>query len=49
MGAAIIDWVTVLRRWAQPRRMVPIGYYGNNYGCYYNNYGQWTCPQQYQY
>ena len=25
------------------------GYYGNNYGCYYDNYGQWTCPQQYQY
>ena len=25
------------------------GYYGNNYGCNYDNYGQWTCPQQYQY
>jgi hypothetical protein len=25
------------------------GYYGNNSGCYYDNYGQWICPQQYQY
>jgi hypothetical protein len=24
------------------------GYYGNN-GCYYDNYGQLICPQQYPY
>ena len=24
------------------------GYYGN-YGCYYYNYGQYICPQQYPY
>jgi hypothetical protein len=24
------------------------GYYGNN-GCYYNQYGQYVCPQQYPY
>ena len=25
------------------------GYYGNNYSCYYDSYGQYICPQQYQY
>ena len=25
------------------------GYYGNNYNCYYDSYGQYICPQQYQY
>jgi hypothetical protein len=24
------------------------GYYNNN-GCYYDTYGNWTCPNQYQY
>jgi hypothetical protein len=25
------------------------GYYGNRGGCYYNQYGQTVCPQQYPY